>query len=385
MDNRNKVGKLLKLIYFALGFIFGYQIGVIVYAADWYKNVIPESVSPGLAMAVTYIVFALAGAVFFSFLVPVFGRIFEKFSLDWIKQIKTMSPLVIVERVVIIILALIIASLISSPVYKLDLLLSFKIALVVMIYVASLYFANLLCSSFEEDAENFFSGIISRFRISSDARKDDDGSKALAKITRKKTQPVPKILDTSVIIDGRIGEILSTGFIDGPIVIPSFVVEELQFVSDSSDPMKRNRGRAGLDLVNRMKDAQDYDVVISEKDYTDITEVDAKLIKLAKDLKGKIITNDYNLNKVAEIQGVSVLNINDLSNTVKTVVLPGERIRVHILREGKENNQGIAYHSDGTMIVVDNGRSLIGKDINAEVTSVLQTSAGRMIFAKPVQ
>ena len=186
-----------------------------------------------------------------------------------------------------------------------------------------------------------------------------------------------------MIIDGRIFDILSTGFIDGPIIIPTFVVDELQFIADSSDPIKRNRGRNGLDLLNRMQKELSVEVSLVDKDYDDISEVDSKLIRLAKDMKGKVITNDYNLNKVAEIHGVKVLNMNDLSNTVKTVVLPGEIITVHVLKEGKENNQGVAYLDDGTMIVVENGKDFIGKNIKANVTSVLQTSAGRLVFVKP--
>lgn len=196
-------------------------------------------------------------------------------------------------------------------------------------------------------------------------------------------QEEPKILDTSVIIDGRIADICKTGFIQGTLVIPEFVLEELQHIADSSDLLKRNRGRRGLDILNKIQKELDVDVVIYEGDFDDVQEVDSKLVKLAKLLDGHVITNDFNLNKVCELQGVSVLNINDLANAIKPVVLPGEEIAVQVIKDGKEYGQGVAYLDDGTMIVVEGGREHIGSTVEVLVTSVLQTSAGRMIFAKP--
>ncbi|NEW09689.1 PIN/TRAM domain-containing protein [Paenibacillus sp. SYP-B3998] len=192
-----------------------------------------------------------------------------------------------------------------------------------------------------------------------------------------------KILDTSVIIDGRIADICKTGFIEGTLVIPEFVLEELQHIADSSDLLKRNRGRRGLDILNKIQKELEVKVLIYEGDFEEISEVDSKLVKLAKVLQGKVITNDFNLNKVCELQGVSVLNINDLANAVKPVVLPGEEIIVQVIKDGKEHGQGVAYLDDGTMIVVEGGREFIGSTLEVMVTSVLQTSAGRMIFAKP--
>jgi len=192
-----------------------------------------------------------------------------------------------------------------------------------------------------------------------------------------------KILDTSVIIDGRIADICRTGFIEGALVIPSFVLEELQHIADSSDVLKRNRGRRGLDILNKIQKELKVKVQIWEGDFDDVAEVDSKLIKLAKVLNGKVVTNDFNLNKVCELQGVPVLNINDLANAVKPVVLPGEELTVQVIKDGKEYGQGVAYLDDGTMIVVEGGREYIGHDVDVLVTSVLQTSAGRMIFAKP--
>jgi len=195
----------------------------------------------------------------------------------------------------------------------------------------------------------------------------------------------PKVLDTSVIIDGRIVDILKTGFIEGEIVIPDFVLVELRHIADSSDTLKRNRGRRGLDILNHIQD--DYGVDIYEtsgdKGIEEIPEVDVKLLKLAQNIKGCVVTNDFNLNKVATIQGVKVLNINDLANALKPVVLPGESMQIFLVKEGKEYGQAVAYLDDGTMIVVENGRQYIGQTIDVLVTSVLQTSAGRMIFAKP--
>ncbi|SDC21258.1 MULTISPECIES: PIN/TRAM domain-containing protein [unclassified Candidatus Frackibacter] len=192
-----------------------------------------------------------------------------------------------------------------------------------------------------------------------------------------------KILDTSVIIDGRIADICQIHFIDGVLVIPEFVLEELQHIADSADVLKRNRGRRGLDILNKIQKELDVPVEIYEGDFEEIDEVDSKLVKLAKLLNGKVVTNDYNLNKVAELQGVSVLNINELANAVKPVVLPGEEMTVKIIKNGKEPGQGVGYLDDGTMVVVDEGKNYIGDKIDVLVTSVLQTAAGRMIFAKP--
>ncbi|WP_087975022.1 PIN/TRAM domain-containing protein [Oceanobacillus rekensis] len=195
--------------------------------------------------------------------------------------------------------------------------------------------------------------------------------------------PKAKILDTSVIIDGRVADICQTNFLEGTIIIPGFVLGELQHIADSSDTLKRNRGRRGLDVLNRIQKELPVKVEIYEGDFEEIPEVDSKLIKLAKVINGIVVTNDFNLNKVCDLQGVSVLNINDLANAVKPVVLPGEELVVQVIKDGKEHNQGVAYLDDGTMIVVEEGRDYIGKTIEVIITSVLQTSAGRMIFAKP--
>ena len=191
-----------------------------------------------------------------------------------------------------------------------------------------------------------------------------------------------KILDTNVIIDGRVLDICKTGFVDGTLIVPRFVLKELQYIADSSDALRRNRGRRGLDILHSMQKTPEIDVRISEDDFPEVREVDAKLIELGKSLGAKVITNDFNLNQVAELQAVSVLNINELANAIKPVILPGETMTVRVVKEGKEYGQGVAYLDDGTMVVVDNGRSLMGQSLEVTVTSILQTAAGRMIFTK---
>ena len=197
-----------------------------------------------------------------------------------------------------------------------------------------------------------------------------------------KSESSLKILDTSVLIDGRIADIAESGFMDGILVIPQFVLHELQLVADSADSAKRNRGRRGLDIVQRLQKMPNIEVQVSSADYPGVREVDLKLIEMGKADHAKIMTNDFNLNKLAQVQGVEVLNINELANALKPVVLPGETMRVFILKEGKEYNQGVAYLDDGTMVVVDNARRLISKTVDVTVTSVLQTTAGKMIFGR---
>ena len=200
----------------------------------------------------------------------------------------------------------------------------------------------------------------------------------------KKRQRMPKIMDTSVIIDGRVLEIMKTGFLEGPIVIPEFVLVELRHIADSSDALKRTRGRRGLDILNKIQEIYGIEIynTDSEKSLQDIPEVDVKLLKLAQIIKGKVVTNDYNLNKVAAIQEVPVLNINELANAMKPMVIPGESMTVSLIKQGKDQNQAVAYLDDGTMIVVENGRKKIGQTVDIIVTSVLQTAAGRLIFGK---
>ena len=190
------------------------------------------------------------------------------------------------------------------------------------------------------------------------------------------------LLDTSVIIDGRIVDICKTRFLGGKIIIPKFVLRELQQIADSTDPIKRQRGRRGLEILNTIQKEPEMDITIHEQDFSDTSEVDAKLVKLAKLIEAKILTVDFNLNRVASIQGIKVLNINELANALKPVVFPGEQMHIKLIKEGKEHNQGIGYLDDGTMVVVEDARRLLGQDVLVVVTSVLQTQAGRMIFTK---
>ncbi len=193
-----------------------------------------------------------------------------------------------------------------------------------------------------------------------------------------------KILDSSVIIDGRILKIAKTNFIEGPFIIPNFVLREIQLISDSADPIKRNRGRRGLDMLNELQQLNNIKVKISYIDYPDIRDVDSKLIQLARDIRGKLITNDFNLEKVAEVQGVQVLNLNALTEALRPIVLPGEELKIQVVKEGKDENQGVGYLDDGTMVVIEDGRELIGKLIKVNVTSIIQTAAGKMIFTKAI-
>ncbi|SHK52188.1 Uncharacterized conserved protein YacL, contains PIN and TRAM domains [Hathewaya proteolytica DSM 3090] len=222
----------------------------------------------------------------------------------------------------------------------------------------------------KEDINGFISGF-----------KKSSGSKE----KKSKGRATAKVLDTSVIIDGRILDICKTGFVEGTLVIPQFVLEELRHIADSSDDLKRVRGRRGLDVLNSIQNDLNVPVEISDTDFPDIKEVDSKLLKLAQELNGKVLTNDFNLNKVAQFQGVEVLNINELANSIKPILLPGEEMVVQLVKDGKEPGQGVAYLDDGTMIVVEGGRKYMGQNVKIEVTSALQTAAGRMIFGRVIE
>lgn len=202
------------------------------------------------------------------------------------------------------------------------------------------------------------------------------------KFSRQDQKDELVILDTSVIIDGRIADICNIRFLEGKFIVPRFVLKELQQIADSSDSLKRARGRRGMDILGKLQKNPNIDVKIHNEDFTDVKEVDAKIVKLAKVLSARVFTNDYNLNKIAEIQGVKVLNVNELANALRPVVLPGESLDIRLIKEGKEYNQAVGYLEDGTMVVVDNGRRLIGQNVRVVVGSVLQTAAGRMIFGK---
>lgn len=258
-------------------------------------------------------------------------------------------------------------------------------AISVLVYLILGYLGIRIALKSKNDLANF--GKINR-KLAANLVKEKDQEKDKKHEKENVEQKVvykipPKVLDTSVIIDGRIADICQTGFIEGKLIIPAFVLEELRHIADSADDLKRVRGRRGLDILNLIQKELNIEVEISEQDFPEIAEVDSKLLKLAQVLGGKVVTNDFNLNKVAQFQGVEVLNINELANAVKPVAIPGEDMVVQVVKEGKESQQGIAYLDDGTMIVVDGGRKYMNQTIKVLVTSVLQTPAGRMIFAKP--
>lgn len=307
--------------------------------------------SPAIPLAV---LFLLCVVIAYTLLAPIIINAIIHQLVKLESKTGQMSFQETIFSVIGIILGLIVANLISIPFYQFG-----------VVGALFVLFLNTICG---------YTG----YKLSMQKNKDIKIFEECEQLNTAK----PKILDTSVIIDGRILDILKTGFIEGKIIIPQFVLAELRHVADSSDTLKRNRGRRGLDILNEIQKQLKVPVVIVENDYKNIQEVDSKLLKLAEEMNATIVTNDFNLNKVADFQGVVVLNINELSNAVKPVVLPGEDMSVMVIKDGKEEEQGIGYLNDGTMIVVEGGRRAIGQTIDVLVTSVLQTAAGRMIFTK---
>ena len=355
------IDKISKTVIGLLGMVMGYTVLSLFRTLEIIN--IPGTGWVGLTIHLGVTI--LFGLIFF-YLSPSIINKGRKIVYLIEKELQRFSAYDIAISSIGLIIALVIAYLLSQPLYKLG---TPNLGVIVSIVLYAIF------------------GYLG---LTIPHRKREDISSTLGNIRRNprdrakvQSRSCPKILDTSVIIDGRIADICKTGFIEGPLIIPEFVLEELQHIADSSDSLKRNRGRRGLDILNKIQKELDIEVMINDKKFEDVKEVDSKLLKLTQLLKGKIITNDYNLNKVAEVQGIDVLNINELANAVKPVVLPGEEMVVQVVRDGKESNQGLAYLDDGTMIVVESGRKFIGETIEVVVTSVLQTSAGRMIFAKP--
>lgn len=347
------------------GAIIGVVLGIYLYFsfAPQFITAIGAPVSVPIPIGYSAIGGALFGVIFY-FVTPLVINFFERM----ISRFEGMLKSVPTQDIVLVVFALIITLLIG-------LLLSFFInqALPVFGSYLSLLLTLVLVFvgvRFVLNRKDYFSPITSLFNRG--IRSKDSAA-----------NEVYKILDTSAIIDGRIVDICKTGFLEGVIIVAGFVLEELRHIADSPDLLKRNRGRRGLDILNKIQKEMDIPVQIYEGDFEDIHEVDSKLVRLAKVINGKIITNDYNLNKVCELQGIAVLNINELANAVKPVVLPGEEMAAQIIKDGKEPGQGVAYLDDGTMVVVEGGRRHTGETIEVLVTSVLQTAAGRMIFAKP--
>ncbi len=345
---------------FCIILIFAIIAAAIIYfiGEHWFDH--KNSAMHIIATVCGAIVFACIGALF----APVFIRIGEKFINGLLSDLFRIPMSTILPSTIGLIFGLVIGSLVGAR---------FEAFAFVGPYIA------LFCTLFLG-----YIGLIFGYK------KKDEFYSLFSFPKKEKTnkgEPVVKsspnkVLDTSVIIDGRIADICKTGFLEGTLVIPGFVLEELQHIADSADALKRNRGRRGLDILNKLRKEFESKVIIMEKDYPDISEVDSKLVRMAKDLKGVVVTNDFNLNKVAQFQGVEVFNINDLANAIKPVLLPGEEMLVKVLKEGKDPIQGVGYLDDGTMIVVENGRRYLGQTIRVTVTSVLQTSAGRMIFAR---
>ena len=361
--------KLFRIIFSFVGVLFGYGVFLLLRFLIKTASLSDKILATETQQFIAAICCAFIFGLIFYLLTPVFGRHGEKLAKNIETDLQKIPTNDIVTGTFGLIIGLVIAFLISQIYRGID-----------------VFYIGTVLSAFTYIFLGYL-GILVATRKGKDivpawlSAKKGSNSKSKG----KGNDATPKILDTSVIIDGRIADIMKTGFIEGNIVIPEFVLVELRHIADSSDGLKRNRGRRGLDILNRIQSEYGIEIynTVSEKSLDEIPEVDVKLLKLAQIMNGKVVTNDYNLNKVATIKGVEVLNINELANTLKPVVLPGEDMTLFLVKEGKESNQAVAYLDDGTMIVVEEGRRFIGQTINVTVTSVLQTAAGRMIFAKP--
>lgn len=322
-----------------------------------------------LATGIEIFIIILFALIFYLISIPII-KLISRVVVDMENSLKGVPVSEMLWATVGLILGLIIAFLLSQPL-KLIPIPYLGLILTVIIYGSCAYLGLRVGSVHREELNDKFRNLIPVTK------------RAIKEKPLVKEDTTAKVLDTSVIIDGRVKEIALAGFLEGKLVVPVFVLEELQHIADSADSLKRNRGRRGLDILKAMQDSPDFDIEIFKGKYEDIKEVDSKLLKLTQELNGKIVTNDYNLNKVAVLQNIPVLNINELANAVKPVFLPGEEMEVAIVKEGKEHSQGLGYLDDGTMIVVENGKKYLGETITVIVTSILQTSAGKMIFAKP--
>ena len=364
------IRKLLRLVFSLVGAVFGYAFYELLKAVSMMAG---ASVVGGISATEDKffgIIFALLFFLIFFRIIPLLQKHSYKLAWNIESEMENVSLNRLISGTIGLIAGLIIAFLISGLYdgIKVPML---PTILNIITYLILGFIGVVIATSKGMDT---VSSILNASKISSVGGKG-----------KKQTDVVPKIFDTSVIIDGRISDIMKTGFLEGPIVIPEFVLVELRHIADSSDSLKRQRGRRGLDILNKIQ--EEYGIEIyntnDEKTINDIPEVDVKLLKLAQIMNGKVVTNDFNLNKVAGVKGIPVLNINELANTLKPIVLPGEEMILTLVKAGKERNQAVAYLDDGTMIVVEEGKPFIGQTLKVVVTSVLQTSAGRMIFAKP--
>ncbi|ACB83764.1 PIN/TRAM domain-containing protein [Natranaerobius thermophilus] len=356
------IRRTVRILMTIIGFVAGYQLS---YGLTTLDAVSGMDLGESTVLGITLLGGAVLGLIFYFIAPMMMERVIQL--TKWIER--KMRP--IPTRDILLgsfglLLGLLLGYLISIPIYRIPWV-GIYLALAVNLFMG--YLGIILTFNRKEELLTLMTFLKS------------GKNEYFAKEDQKNKSTI-KVLDTSVIIDGRIYDVCKTGFLEGTMMIPEFVLEELRHIADSSDLLKRNRGRRGLDILNKMQKEDSIDVEIYEGD-VDESEVDSKLVKLAKVMSGKVITNDYNLNKVSELQGVPVLNINELANAVKPVVLPGEEMAVKVIKDGKEAGQGVAYLDDGTMIVVDGGKRHIGEKLEVMVTSVLQTAAGRMIFAKP--
>jgi len=375
------LNKVFRGILAAVGVLLGYEAFDLVYMLLGTTN---PSDSPlleeGARLWLQIIAAIISGIIFYN-LAPALNRKSKKMADNIGNDLQTISTNDLVGGVIGLIAGLIIAFLLSQ-IYVGIITGAPYLTITICIYVVLGYLGLVVGN--KKLPEVFAASVnMRKLAMKAAAAAEENPYDYNPKESRKKGT-VPKILDTSVIIDGRIVEIMKTGFLEGPIVIPEFVLVELRHIADSSDALKRNRGRRGLDILNKIQ--KDYGIEIyntdSEKALKEIPEVDVKLLKLAQIMKGKVVTNDFNLNKVAAIKSVPVLNINELANAMKPMVIPGEVMTVTLIKQGKEAGQAVAYLDDGTMIVVEDGRRKIGQTLDINVTSVLQTAAGRMIFGK---
>lgn len=365
--------KGLKIIFTILGLVVGYIVceGILAICRNFKIQLIKGAV----ATTILYIFGILLFGIIFYFISPGLYK-WISHTIDKIeKNIQRLSAQELIYGIAGTLIGLIIAAFIGTPFSGIFLGIHPAIGPIIFVLI-ELIAAIIGAEIFIKKREDISATLLI-------FKKNNLREKEKEKKGKGQVKSNAKVLDTSVIIDGRIFDLCQTGFIEGTLVIPSFVLDELRHISDSSDSLKRNRGRRGLDILNKIQKELDIETQIWEGDFKDIAEVDSKLLKLSQKLGGKVITNDFNLNKVAEFQGVPVLNINELANAIKPVVLPGEEMRIIVIKDGKESTQGIGYLDDGTMIVVEGGKKFIGEEIFVIVTSVLQTSAGRMIFAKP--
>lgn len=367
------IQKILRVSFGIVGILVGMASANVLVTNTWILKTLRINLTPELEVALYAALIVLLGLIFF-ILFPLMLKGVKKLSKVVETSMENVRLIDIGLGIGGLVIGLVIAMLISFAFSQIPIPWIGGL-LTITIYIVLGYIGFSLPIKKREDILQSLQSV----------KREKDGNVPVGqkRPTKKKGAAIPKLLDTSVIIDGRIFDICKTGFIEGPLVIPVFVLNELQLISDSADELKRNRGRRGLDILNKIQTDLDIEVQITEEDFEDTHEVDSKLVKLGKSTKGKILTNDYNLNKVATVQGVDVLNINELANAVKPIVLPGEEMKVLLVKGGKENGQAVAYLDDGTMIVVENGKKYIGTTTTVIVTSILQTAAGRMIFAKP--